>query len=447
MTEFEGRLDSLSNAWHNLGCRISEPPEEGRIIPGPQPPDIILAPLLKQILEKIARQYTNPYWLVIRAKMVLYAAAGANNADIAHRLDTDSDTVAHWRGRWIAASPRFAAAEAAGLPEKDWRALIESVLADDPRPGAPDTFHSEQLVQIVAVACTDPRDAGREISHWTPRELADEVQQRKIVETISPRHLGRVLDEMELHPHRIRYWLNNNRDADPVAFDAAATTICGLYAAAPTLAEEGTHLVSLDEKTGIQALEPTHPTRPMRPGHVELRESEYVRHGTLALIANLDVATGAVLQPSLGPTRTEADLVAHVRHTLTTDPDGAWIFIVDQLNTHQSEGLVRLVAEACHLADDLGVKGQSGVLKSMDTRKVFLEEPSHRIRFVYTPKHSSWLNQVELWFSILVRKLLKRASFCSVEDLRQRILQFVEYFNRTMAKPFKWTYTGRPLTV
>jgi hypothetical protein len=256
-----------------------------------------------------------------------------------------------------------------------------------------------------------------------------------------------VLDEMDLHPHRIRYWLNNDRDADPAAFDAAATTICGLYVEAPTLADEGTHLVSLDEKTGIQALEPTHPTRPMRPGHVELRESEYERHGTLALIANLDVATGAVIQPSLGPTRTEADLVAHVRQTIATDPDGAWIFVLDQLNTHQSEGLVRLVAEACHLESNLGVKGQSGILESMDTRKAFLETPSHRIRFVYTPKHSSWLNQVELWFSILVRKLLKRASFRSVEDLQQRILKFIAYFNRTMAKPFKWTYTGRPLTV
>jgi transposase len=205
------------------------------------------------------------------------------------------------------------------------------------------------------------------------------------------------------------------------------------------------HLISLDEKTGIQALERKHPTRPMRPGLIELREFEYIRQGTLALIANLEVATGQVVAPSLGPTRTEEDTVAHVRQTIATDPDAEWIFIADQLNTHQSEGLVRLVAEVCRIDADLGVKGKSGILESMATRKAFLEEEDHRIRFVYTPKHTSWLNQIEIWFSILVRKLLKRASFCSVDELRQRILKFIDYFNRTMAKPFKWTYAGRPL--
>jgi transposase len=164
------------------------------------------------------------------------------------------------------------------------------------------------------------------------------------------------------------------------------------------------------------------------------------------LIANLEVATGQVITPSLGPTRTEKDLVAHVRQTIATAPNAEWIFIVDQLNTHQSQGLVRLVAEVCQIDDDLGVKGKSGILQSMKTRKAFLDDEDHRIRFVYTPKHTSWLNQIELWFSILVRKLLKRAGCSSVDDLRQRILKFIDYFNRTMAKPFKWTYDGRPLT-
>ena len=185
----------------------------------------------------------------------------------------------------------------------------------------------------------------------------------------------------------------------------------------------------------------------MRPGQVELREFEYARHGTLALIANFDVATGQVLEPSLGPTRTEDDLVTHVRQTIATAPTDQWIFVLDQLNTHQSAGLVHLVTELCRLDLDLGMKGKAGTLESMETRKAFLMEPTHRIRFVYTPKHSSWLNQVEIWFSILARKLLKRASFSSLEELRQRILKFIEYFNRTMAKPFKWTYAGRPLTV
>ncbi len=135
----------------------------------------------------------------------------------------------------------------------------------------------------------------------------------------------------------------------------------------------------------------------------------------------------------------------HLIDYLRVDPNAEWVFVVDQLNTHQSESLVRWVAEQCALTTDLGEKGKSGILRSMDTRKAFLEDATHRIRFVYTPKHTSWLNQVEIWFSILVRRLLKRASFASLEDLEQQLLAFIRYFNETMAKPFKWTFTGKPL--
>ena len=223
--------------------------------------------------------------------------------------------------------------------------------------------------------------------------------------------------------------------------------MCDHYAAAQELYRQGCHLVSTDEKTGIQALERTHPTRPMIPGQVELREFEYIRHGTQTLTANFEVATGKLITPSIGPTRTEVDFVAHIGQTIATDPDAQWIFIVDQLNTHKSESLVRLVAHLCDLDEYLGVKGKSGILHSMETRAAFLQDQTHRIRFVYTPKHTSWLNQIEICFSILVRRLLKRASFTSTEELRERILAFIDYFNQTMAKPFKWTYAGRPLVV
>jgi len=222
-------------------------------------------------------------------------------------------------------------------------------------------------------------------------------------------------------------------------------TVCDVYAAAPLLAATGTHTFSTDEMTGIQALERAAPTLPMRPGRVERREFEYVRHGTQSLIANFNVATGEVVRPSIGPTRTEADFTAHVAQTVAPDPEAGYLFIVDQLNIHQSETLVRFVAEQCGITDDLGVKEKRGIVQSMASRAAFLSDPRHRIQFVYIPKHTSWLNQVEIWFSILVRRLLKRASFTSTEELKARILAFIAYFNRTMAKPFKWTYAGRPL--
>ena len=223
--------------------------------------------------------------------------------------------------------------------------------------------------------------------------------------------------------------------------------VCDLYHQAQELAQQSTHLVSCDEMTGIQATERKAPTKPMRPGIIERQEFEYIRHGTLSLIANFEVATGLVLCPSLAPTRTEVDFAAHIQTTIDSDSRGEWIFIVDQLNTHKSESLVRLVAKQCGIEGDLGEKGRRGILKSMWSRSEFLKDKTHRIRFVYLPKHTSWLNQVEIWFSILVRRLLKRASFGSVQELHQRILSFISYFNQTMAKPFKWTYKGRPLTV
>jgi transposase len=229
-------------------------------------------------------------------------------------------------------------------------------------------------------------------------------------------------------------------------FDAQVRHVADLYLSAIERAQQGERTISTDEMTGIQALERTACELPMRPGKVQRQEFEYIRHGTQSLIASLDVVTGQVLAPHIGPTRTEADYANHIRAVINTSPDATrWHFLADGLNTHQSESLVRLVVELESLDLELGQKGKSGILHSMASRAVFLREPTHRIVFHYTPKHSSWLNQIEIWFSILVRKLLKRESFPSTEHLKQRIEQFITYFNRTMAKPFKWTYKGKPL--
>jgi len=239
----------------------------------------------------------------------------------------------------------------------------------------------------------------------------------------------------------------NHEVEDEAQFREEVRTICKVYHQAQALHEQGIHLISVDEKTGIQALERIHPTQPAKSGQVERVEFEYERHGTQALIANFEVATGKVIFPTVQETRTEADFLAHVQQTVKSDPQGKWIFISDQLNTHKSASLVKWIAEECGIKDDLGEKGKAGILRDMASRAEFLRDENHRIRFIYTPKHCSWLNQVEIWFGILSRRLLKRGQFKSTDELKDRILKFITFFNETLAKPFRWTYIGKPLVM
>jgi transposase len=198
--------------------------------------------------------------------------------------------------------------------------------------------------------------------------------------------------------------------------------------------------------TGIQALERKAPGLPLAPGKIQRREFEYIRHGTQSLTVNLDVVTGHIILPTCGDTRTEKDFADHIKQTIEADPKATKTHIVvDGLNTHKSETLVKLIAEHEGMEIDLGKKGKYGILESMEIRAVFLSDPNHKIVFHYTPTHTSWMNQVEIWFSILVRKLLKRASFTSKEELKNRLMAFIDYFNQNMAKPFKWTYRGKVL--
>ena len=213
-------------------------------------------------------------------------------------------------------------------------------------------------------------------------------------------------------------------------------------------AEHGIRTISFDEKTGIQALEPLTAGKPVKPGHIEKREFEYKRHGTQALLAGMDIVTGKIT-PLIEDTRTEEDFSCWLNTMLASDTDATgWHLVMDRLNTHMSEAAVMTVAKIEGTSEEaLGVKGKSGILKSMVSRAAYLSDTSHKVVFHYTPKHASWLNQIEIWFSILVRRFLKRNSFSSTVELKSRIHTFIDFFNEKMAKPFKWTYKGRALQV
>lgn len=378
-----------------------------------------------ETLQKIIRKRTEKQSIVLRANIVLMASEGILYQDIAKKLCIQRNAVTTWTTRWQ---------ELADKP------ILER-LQDRPRSGAPSTFTPEQLCQIIALACESPKDYGRPITHWTHRELAEEVIKQGIVKSISANYLGCLLKKNDLQPHRSRYWLNAKADDKK---EERIADICDLYANA--LENKHEIVISVDEMTGIQALERIAPDLPMVAGKPQSIEFEYTRHGTQTLLGGFNVATGDI-QGLCGDTRTENDFVDLIKYLIKENPNySVYHFVADQLNTHKSESLVRFVSEFCGLQDqDLGIKGKSGILQSMQTREDFLSIGSRRIVFHYTPKHGSWMNQIEIWFGILMKKVIKRGSFLSQVDLKNKVLAFMEYFNKTMAKPFRWTYRGKAL--
>jgi transposase len=406
---------------------------------------VVITERQQMVLRKMSAATTLAKRLVQRATIILLAFAGLTNEDIAARVGLERHQIGIWRRRWQRAFNDLVRIECTEDAAVALRHAIEEVLDDEPRPGSPGKFTAEQITLLFALACEPPEKSGLPITHWTGAELAAEAVKRGIVESISVSQVNRLLREAQLQPHRSRYWLNTT-EKDPELFQAQVQMICACYQDAPELYfHHDTHTISVDEMTGIQALERIAITLPMKPGQTELQEFEYKRNGTLTLTGNFHVVTGEIIAPTLGPTRTEADFVTHIEQTIKLDPEARYVFVLDNLNTHCSASLVELVARLCDIEDDLGKKGVRGVLKSMKSRQEFLSELSHRIRFVYTPKHSSWLNQIEIVFGVIMRKVVRRGSFTSVDDLRTKMLAFIDYFNQVFAKPFKWTYTGRPL--
>lgn len=336
----------------------------------------------RRVLERIVRSRTAERRMVERARIVLAAAEGRSAARIAGEVGCSEPTVKKWRRRF----------EADGL----------AGLTDLPRPGRPLVHGAETRAKLIALACTRPAETpeGLRRDRWTHRELAERVG-------MSESQAHEILRAAEIKPHLLEQWVMSELGPD---FDTQAATVCGLYLDPP----EGALVVSIDEKTGIQAKAPARPDLQARPGKPARREHEYKRNGTQNLFAALRVHSGEV-SAMASKTRNRYDLLRFLEQLESEIPAGKQVIAIsDNLSTRTTQEVNDWLAE------------------------------HPRWRFVFTPKHASWLNQVEIFFSILARRLLKRGAFTSETDLAQQMLAFVETYNQT-ARPFNWTYTGKVL--
>jgi transposase len=249
-----------------------------------------------------------------------------------------------------------------------------------------------------------------------------------------------------MKPHKSKGWCFTT-EKDQQAFDKQVRELCDVYLQAPQNYEQSNvHTVSVDEVTGLQANEKRGPSLLPKPGQQGKEETQYTRHGALCLIAAWHVVLGQIIHHRIQKTRNNVDFANFIEQMISFDPNGKWVIILDNLNIHISESLVRLIArlEGIDQSTLGNKKKRKGILGSTQTRKEFLSDSTHRIRFVFTPKHSSWLNQIEVIFGIVKRRTLAGASFKSQSALIDRLDRFIAYYNATFAKPMNWTYTGRP---
>ncbi|MGH3934724.1 MAG: IS630 family transposase [Pseudonocardiaceae bacterium] len=340
---------------------------------------IVLGARRRGRLEAMVAKATAPQRLVLRAKIVLAAGRGESTATVARNLGICEDTVRKWRGRF----------RREGMPG----------LSDRPRSGRPPVYGIEDQLLIVA---TVTQQTPQIDSHWTHRALAEYLAEPV---GICASQIGRILAALDLKPHRVRGWLN--RPADP-QFHTKAQAVCRLYLDPPA----DTVLFSVDEKTCMQARSRKRATRPVRPGQVQRREFEYVRHGTVSLIAALNITTGTV-HPKIITRNDSATFIEFLTELAqTVDPTKNIHLILDNGSSHTSK----------------------------QTRKWLTEHP--RFTVTYTPTHASWLNMVEIFFSILTRRMLRRGDFASRDDLANKITTFIQTYNAT-AKPFRWTYDAK----
>ena len=343
---------------------------------------IVLGKRRRKRLERIVAAAGSPQQLVLRAKIVLAAWRGEANAQIARELGASVDTVRRWRHRF----------RRGGIP----------ALLDRPRSGRPPIYGIEAQLLIVA---TVTEAAPQVDAQWTHRGIAEHLHSQV---GVSASQIGRILASFDVKPHRVRGWLN--RPADP-AFHTKAQAVCALYLDPPA---PDTVLFSVDEKTAMQARSRKRSTRPVRPGLIERREFEYVRHGTVSLMAAMNVTTGTVHPKIIKRNDSDTFIEFLTELAATLDPDKKIHLILDNGSSHTSK----------------------------KTRKWISQHP--RFTVTYTPCHASWLNIIEIFFSILTRRMLRRGDFASRDDLIGKITTFIRVYNRT-AKPFRWTYDAKLL--
>jgi len=354
-----------------------------------------------------------------RAQIILHAATGRSNLDIHGQLGFDLKTISKWRRRYLQRR----------LDEPDHR--VEQWLADASRPGCPPKFDEFFWTDVLAIATSDPEDSQRPFTHWCSRELAEEVVQRKLTDSIDRSTISRFIAECRLQPHRVKGWMNRPEDPE---FEPRAGHVKHLLVQAQQNPSPERVNVSFDEKTGMQAKERIAPDQPLRPGQPARLEFEYARHGTLVLFAMMLVHSGVVLartRPNRTNPVTAAVMVSLFQELLEAGYKHIDV-VLDQLNTHWSTDLVKAVAQLCGLPEP----SSEAILKGSQ-RKTWLEDPNKPIVFHFTPKHASWLNPIEIWFSVLAQKLLRRGSFRSTTDLEDKVHRFVEYFNEKLARPYK----------
>jgi transposase len=302
-------------------------------------------------------------------------------------------------------------------------------------PEDPGAFPPDERLHVLTLASSKTEDHDQPATRWSLDDIAFTIVNEAASRAISRSTIQRILAAADLKPHKSVYWLNSH-DPD---FDARAQDICQLYRNASALYQQGRLVLSSDEKTGMQILQRKYATQLAQPGKPEKREFEYIRHGTRVLLTSFVVPTGKVVW-KLGETRTSLDWVSHLRQVREHYPDmRGYDWIVDNLNTHWSLEVCRLVAEWCEVpfvAQELRCGAQ---------RRAFLSDPQHKVVFHFTPKHGSWLNQVELFFSVLSRQVLRRGDFASVEQFEARLQAWLEKYNESRAHAYRWTYTGEPL--